>query len=169
LVTVDSTVAEKFVQLEPRGRLVSKFGKKAVAAWEETYLDGKGCDHFLQQPPPELAPGPEQPFFVDGIWYFPELLPGYDPVNDNLIFMDAANSRYLKQALDEISTYGCRYPRMVVIAQDAYLTPQVKKALYRFPVSDTILLPGIWSTGIPEMQLPFVMNLIGEALAASCL
>ena len=75
-------------------------------------------------------------------------------------------ARYVDNAIDEISTYGSRYPRMVLITQQAFLNGKTKEALYRYPVSSTIVLPETPSGPVPEMQLPFVLNIIGEELAA---
>jgi len=106
------------------------------------------------------------PFFADGIWYLPELQADYNALNDNLIVMDACWERYFDQALDEISTFGCRYPRMILMTQQSFLNGKAKDGLYRFPVSNTIILPETSSGPIPEMYLPFIMNIIGEEMAA---
>ena len=80
--------------------------------------------------------------------------------------MDAAWDRYLDKAIDEISTFGSRYPRMILITQQAFLNGKAKEALYRFPVSSSIVLPETPAGPVPEMHLPFVLNIIGEELAA---
>ncbi len=80
--------------------------------------------------------------------------------------MDAAWDRYLDKAIDEISTFGSRYPRMILITQQAFLKGKAKAALYRFPVSSTIVLPETPTGPVPEMHLPFVLNIIGKELYA---
>ena len=166
IATVDPRVDRKFVKLENRKEMVLKFGEKKVVLWENIYLAGKKIDEFIKAPPIDLPHEEKTPFFADDIWYLPELQTDYDTSNDNLILMDACWERYFDQALDEISTFGCRYPRMILMTQKAFLNKKSKDALYRFPLSDTIVLPETPSGPIPEMQLPFVMNIIGEELAA---
>ncbi|MBW2590759.1 MAG: hypothetical protein JRD71_08610 [Deltaproteobacteria bacterium] len=166
IVTVDPRVNSKFVKLDNRKEMVLKFGEKKVVFWENTYLAGKKIDEFIKAPPIDLPHEEKTPFFVDGIWYLPELQAEYDASNDNLIVMDACWERYFDHALDEISTFGCRYPRMILMTQQSFLNGKAKAALYRFPVSNTIILPETSSGPIPEMHLPFVMNIIGEELAA---
>ncbi|MBW2589602.1 MAG: SIS domain-containing protein [Deltaproteobacteria bacterium] len=166
IVTVDPRVNSKFVKLDNRKEMVLKFGEKRVVFWENIYLAGKKIDEFIKAPPIDLPREEKTPFFVDGIWYLPELQADYDASKDNLIVMDACWERYFDHALDEISTFGCRYPRMILMTQQSFLNGKAKDALYRFPVSNTIILPETSYGPIPEMHLPFVMNIIGEELAA---
>ncbi len=166
LVTVDSRVDAKFIKLEDRKEMLSKFGRKKVELWENSYLAGKTMDEFIKAPPADLCYEEKTPFFADGTWYLPELQPGYNTLNDNLIVMDAAWERHLDKAIDEISTFGSRYPRMILITQQAFLNEKAKEALYRFPVSSTILLPETPAGPAAEMHLPFVLNMIGEELSA---
>ena len=166
LVTVDSRFDAKFVKLEDRNEMLSKFGREKVVLWEKSYFAGKTMDEFINAPPVEPSYEEKTPFFADGAWYLPELLPGYNTLNDNLIVMDAAWDRYLDKAIDEISTFGSRYPRMILITQQAFLNGKAKAALYRFPVSSTIVLPETPTGPVPEMHLPFVLNIIGEELSA---
>jgi len=166
IVTVDPRVGSKFVKLDNRKEMVLKFGEKKVVFWENRYLAGKKIDEFIKAPPIDLPHEEKTPFFVDGIWYLPELQADYDASNDNLIVMDACWERYFDQALDEISTFGCRYPRMILMTQQSFLNGKAKDALYRFPVSNTIILPETPTGPVPEMHLPFVMNIIGEEMAA---
>ena len=86
--------------------------------------------------------------------------------DDNLIVLDATSNRYLPQALDEIATLGCRFPRMVLITQTAFLEPKICEQLYKFPVSSTIALPANGDGSIPDMHLPFVLNIVGEEFSA---
>ena len=166
IVTVDPRVDRKFVKLDNKKEMVLKFGDKKVVFWENRYLAGKKIDEFIKAPPIDMPHEEKTPFFVDGIWYLPELQADYDASNDNLIVMDACWERYIDQALDEISTFGCRYPRMILMTQQSFLNGKAKDALYRFPVSNTIILPETPSGPIPEMHLPFVMNIVGEELTA---
>ncbi|MBW2200152.1 MAG: hypothetical protein JRF71_04870 [Deltaproteobacteria bacterium] len=166
IVTVDSRVDRKFVKLDNRKEMVLKFGEKKVVLWENRYLAGRKIDEFMKAPPIDLPHEEKTPFFADYTWYLPELQADYDASNDNLIVMDACWERYFDHALDEISTFGCRFPRMILMTQQAFLNAEAKDALYRFPVSNTIILPKTSSGPIPEMHLPFVMNIIGEELAA---
>ena len=166
LVTVDSRVDAKFVKIEERSKMVSQFGPGKVALWENLYLTGKSTDAFISAPPADSFDKEKTPFFADGFWYFPELKPGYDTQGDNLIVMDASWNRYLDRAIDEISTYGSRYPRMILITQQAFLNGKANAALYRYPVSSTITLPRTPAGPVPDLHLPFALNLIGEELAA---
>ncbi len=166
LVTVDSRVDAKFVKLEDRNEMLSKFGREKVVLWEKSYLAGKTMNEFIKAPPVDLSYEEKSPFWTDGAWYLPELQPDYNTLNDNLIVMDAAWDRYLDKAIDEISTFGSRYPRMILITQQAFLNGKAKEALYRFPVSSTIVLPETPAGPVPEMHLPFVLNIIGEELSA---
>jgi hypothetical protein len=166
IVTVDSRVDRKFVRLEDRAQMASTYGEDRVSSWERRYLEGKRIDAFLKAPPVELFPAEKSPFFVDGAWYLPELRAGYDPANDNLIVMDACWEPYIDQALDEISAFGCRYPRMILMTQQSFLKGKTKDALYKFPVSNTIILPETPGGSVAKMHLPLIMNVIGEELAA---
>jgi len=166
IVTVDPRVNSKFVKLDNRKEMVLKFGEKKVVFLENRYLAGKKIDEFIKAPPVDMTHEEKTPFFADGIWYLPELQADYNASNDNLIVMDACWERYFEQALDEISTFGCRYPRMILMTQQSFLNGKAKDGLYRFPVSNTIILPETSSGPIQEMHLPFVMNIIGEELAA---
>jgi hypothetical protein len=166
LVTVDSKVDAKFVKLEDRNEMLLKFGREKVVLWEKNYLAGKEINEFIQAPPVKPSYEEKTPFFADGTWYLPELLPNYNTLNDNLIVIDAAWERYIDKAIDEISTFGSRYPRMILITQQAFLNGKAKEALYRFPVSSTIVLPQTPAGPVPEMHLPFVLNMIGEELSA---
>jgi hypothetical protein len=166
LVTVDSKVDAKFVKIEGRTEMLSKFGRQKVVLWEKTYLAEKTIDEFIEAPPADLLYEEKAPFFADGAWYLPELQPDYNTVNDNLIVMDAAWARHLDKTLDEMSTFGSRYSRLILITQQAFLNGKAKEALYRFPVSSTILLPETPTGPISEMHLPFVLNIIGEEFSA---
>jgi hypothetical protein len=166
LVTVDSRVDAKFVKLEDRPEMLSKFGRESVNEWEKKYLAGKTVEKFINAPPVDPSYEEKIPFFADDSWYLPELRPDYNTLNDNLIVIDAAWDRHLDKAIDEISTFGSRYPRMILITQQAFLNGKEKEALYRYPVSSTIALPDTPVGPVSEMLLPLVLNIIGEELAA---
>lgn len=166
LVTVDSRVDAKFVTLESRNEMLAKFGPEKIVLWEKSYLADRTIDEFIEAPPLEPFSVEKAPFFADGTWYLPELQRNYNTLNDNLIVMDATWDRYLDKAIDEISTFGSRHPRMILMTQQTFLTGKAKEALYRFPVSSTIVLPETPAGPVPEMHLPFVLNIIGEELAA---
>jgi glucosamine 6-phosphate synthetase-like amidotransferase/phosphosugar isomerase protein len=166
LVTVDSKLEEKFIKLDDRKTMVSVFGETQMDLLESKYLGGEKIDAFLKASRDDLPHEENTPFFTEGSWYIPELLPDYDTGRDNLLVMDATHPRYFDQALDEISTFGCRYPRMILITQQAFLDKKGKASLYRYPVCSTIILPTIAGEPIPEMHLSFVMNMIGTEMAA---
>jgi glucosamine 6-phosphate synthetase-like amidotransferase/phosphosugar isomerase protein len=171
LVTVDPKVDNKFVRLRDRDQMVSLYGEGQVSKWEYFYLGGKNIDIFLNQPPRDLSFRAETPFFAEGHWYFPELRFDYDAAQDNLIIIDATSSRCFSQALDELSNYGCRYARIVVISQEAFQHDPKKRALYKYPISHLLFLPSLEGRGekihISEFHLPFAMNLIGASMAAA--
>jgi hypothetical protein len=171
LVTVDHRVEEKFVKLRARNQMVSLYGEEQVSKWEYRYLKGKSTDIFLNQPPRDLSFRAETPFFAEGHWYFPELRTDYDTAQDNLVIVDATSDRYFSQALDELSNYGCRYARIIVISQEAFRDDPQKRALYRYPISRLLFVPSLVVRGekipISELHLPFAMNLMGVAMAAA--
>ncbi|MDZ7698538.1 MAG: hypothetical protein U5R49_16970 [Deltaproteobacteria bacterium] len=115
----------------------------------------------------------QTPFFGEGHWYFPELRDDYDATQDNLIILDATSERYFRQALDELAVYGCRYARLVVITQEVFASAGDKKErpLFQYPMSHLLKLPALkGSKGkvpIPDLHLPFVMNLVGMAMAGA--
>jgi len=103
LVTIDPRVAEKFVKMEARDKLVALFGADRIVDWEHRYLNNRDVDSFLKSPPTDLAGNETSAFYAGEAWYFPELDPTYDVSDDNLIVLDATSNRYLPQALDEIA------------------------------------------------------------------
>jgi glucosamine 6-phosphate synthetase-like amidotransferase/phosphosugar isomerase protein len=171
LVTVDPKVENKFVKLNATNQMVSLYGEEQVSKWEYLYLGGKSTDIFLNQPPRDLSFRAETPFFAEGSWYFPELRTDYDAAQDNLIIVDATSDRYFSQALDELSNYGCRYARIIVISQEAFRNDPEKRALYRYPISRLLFIPSLEGQGekisISDFHLPFAMNLMGMAMAAA--
>jgi len=170
LVTVDPQVEHKFVQLLPRNRMVATYGKKLVLAWEKQYLGGKGINRFLEAStlPSAHVPGP---FFAEGNWYLPVLRDDYNGVQDNLIIVDATSNRHFGRALDELATYGCRYARMIVIAQEAFRNGPGKDPFVHYPISHLIVLPSLNQEGgrvpVSGLILPFALNLLATAMAAA--
>lgn len=169
LVTVDPRVRSKFVRLQARSKLVSNYGEEEIRRWENRFLGGENIDIFLNRYDADFGPRVEKPFFAEGNWYFPVLRKNYDTLYDNLIFVDATSRRRLSQALDELSTYGCRYGRMIVISQRAFLDLPEIKALYKYPISHLLLLPALPgeenNLPVSGLLLPFAMNLAAAAAA----
>jgi hypothetical protein len=169
LVTVDPRVEQKFVKLEPRDNMTARYGKSKVLEWEETFLDGKPVDAFLSQHMPSAPRDWRQPFLSEESWYLPVLHPAYQTVEDNLIIMDTTSNLYFHQAVDELATFGCRYPRMVVLSQATSVTGLRAAGVFRFPISNLILLPGIpyqyKRHPISEFHLPHCLNLVALAMA----
>jgi len=164
LVTVDPRVEDKFVELIERHEMVSIYGENQVEEWEQTYLDGNSIDDFLLSPPIDPSDRLKTSFFAEGSWYLPVLRPDYDTANDNLIIMDATHERYFDHAIDEMSTFGCRHARIIVITQEAFQNSPEKKALYKYPIANLILIPCLMrekdNLPIPDFLLPFAMNLL---------
>ena len=164
LVTVDGRVETKFVRIRERACMVSEYGDTRVTAWEERYMKGESVDNFLKRSHESLSQAP-CPFFAEENWYLPVLQEGYDAIQDNLIIMDAARSRHFAHTLDELSVYGCRYARIIVISQEAF---QRAGALRHYPISHLLLLPSLpGNLPIPEFLLPFAMNLLATGMAAA--
>ncbi|MCF8037883.1 MAG: SIS domain-containing protein [Desulfohalobiaceae bacterium] len=170
VVTVDDRVENKFVCLEKRSFLVSDYGEQTVKAWEEKYLQGRDVDRFLQEPTLPEEQEIVSPFFARGSWYLPELSKDYDPGNDNLIVLDAGSERFLGQALDELSAFGCRYPRLAIISQESFLEKGSLASIRHLPVSHLLLLPDpVPEKGgepISDFLLPFAISSLGVAMAA---
>ena len=170
LVTVDPQVERKFVQLLPRNHMAATYGKKQISTWEKRYLDGKTLDRFLEggHRPATRGPGP---FFAEGNWYLPVLRDDYTGVEDNLIIVDATSNRHLGRALDELATYGCRYARLIVISQEAFLNGPAKNPFVHYPISHLIVLPSLNQEGgkvpLSGLVLPFALNLLAAAMASA--
>ncbi len=169
LATVDDQIERKFVRLSHRDAMASAYGEETVSGWESRYLSGEGMDAFLKRSPEKIEDRMASPFYAEGEWYLPALRPDYDASQDNLILMDVSSERHIDQALDELSTFGCRHARMVVISQAAF----EKKALFKYPVSRFIFLPGLsrargaGPAPISDLQLPFALGLTGMGMAAA--
>lgn len=171
LVTVDPRVEHKFIKLESRDIMSSRYGTSRVLEWEKTYLDGNHIDAFLNQRMMSLHKDPQRPFFAEESWYLPILQPDYQTMEDNLIILDTTSSMYFHQAVDELATFGCRYPRMIVLSQAAFESALKEADIFKFPISDVILLPGIPSgqkvLSVSGLQLPYCLNLVVMAMASA--
>lgn len=170
VVTVDPSPQRKFVAVSSRKELSDHFGLERVEGWEKRYLRSRSIDEFCASPGLSTRLDAVGPFSASGRWYLPVLRPDYDPVEDNLIFLDATRQRYLDRALDELSLYGCRFARVVLICQQAFVSLPSFAELYHYPVSQALVLPALsmqeGSQPIPEILLPFAMSLTGMAVAA---
>ena len=170
LVTVDAQVEEKYVKLRPKEQMVQRYGKKQVVTWEKVYLQEKDMDDFLAQPPQELPLSAQRPFFARGSWFLPVIREAYRTEKDNLIILDLTNERHFARALDELSTFGCRFARLAVISQEAYQKNGKLKGIYKYPLSNVFLLPALQTDDqcipVSELILPLVMNILGMLLAA---
>jgi hypothetical protein len=165
-------VAVKFVKIENRNQMILNFGKDESLQWERIFMGGTKIDDFLGRPPDNQSTGINRPFFADGSWYLPVLRKDYDSSQDNLIIIDATSERYFARAIDELATYGCRYARMIVLSQEAYRNDPEKKVLFQYPISHLIELPTLRAKHdeimpISDFLLPFSMNLLGVAMAAT--
>jgi glucosamine 6-phosphate synthetase-like amidotransferase/phosphosugar isomerase protein len=172
LVTIDPQVGEKYVRLASRNIMVPIYGEERVDEWEKRFLNSRSTDVFLNQSPNYLFYHSETPFFAEGDWYFPVLRQDYETSEDNLVILDATSKRYLAQAQDEMSTFGARYARMIVISQEAFFGPDQKISLFKYPISHMLLLPPFFkhnetTVPIPDLILPIAMSMISMALTGA--
>jgi hypothetical protein len=140
-----------------------------VAEWEKTYLNGENVDTFLNRNTMTTPGDWRQPFYSEENWYLPILQPDYRTAEDNLIIMDTSSKMYFHQATDEFATFGCRYPRMITLSQEAFVDDLRDAAMFRFPISNLILLPGVEHGDevlpVSEFQLPYCNHLVAMAMA----
>ena len=151
---------------------MSSYGEKL-----ECYLpDGDSCLSSLNLDRKSTTsigvdPGPNTPFLVQEKWYLPVLRPDYDATQDNLIVIDASSRRDFYQVMDALGVYGCRYARLLLVFQEAFESAPQTKGLYRYPIGHILSLPALDKNGahlpIPELLLPFAMNLLAAAMASS--
>jgi hypothetical protein len=171
LVTVDPKVARKFVKLEPRKDMLAQYGERQVALWEDQFLQGQDVDQFTAKPALHDHHNWHSPFFAGDDWYLPVLHPTYKTDEDNLIIIDATSERFLPQAMDELATFGCRHPRMIVITQEPFLASISQTVGGKFPIADMVVIPGVkgHEAQIPlsEFHLPLAMNLVAMAMAST--
>ncbi len=165
LVTVDNRVQDKFVPLTVREEMLDVFGQEQVQKWEKDYFDGQLIEQVWSDSGSGVKTAPVSAFFAQGQWFLPELKPGYDCRQDNLIFIDACSARAFGQALDELATFGCRFARMTVISQAAFVRQGKLAGFNPHPISHLLLLPDL---GAPVSQylLPFAHTLLSTAMAA---
>ena len=172
LVTVDNRVASKYVLLETRGRMHEIYGVDVVEKWEHKYLQGMSVDQFLSVLPGDMSERVDKPFFSEGEWYLPRLRPDYEVFQDNLIILDATNELYLDQAIDDLTVFGCRQARMIVLTQEAFHNMPEKRALHKFPLSGMISLSAMKGNKQPipfsDYHMPFALTLLGAAMAGAC-
>ena len=109
------------------------------------------------------------PFYIDDQWYLPVLRPGYDTGQDCLVIVDATSEAHFDAALDELSTFGSRYARLIVLAQKGFAGDDRMANLKKYPLSHILLVagppeeegrPGV----ISDFLLPVVVNLVGTAM-----
>ncbi|MFW5818232.1 MAG: hypothetical protein ACOCVE_00180, partial [Desulfovermiculus sp.] len=98
-------------------------------------------------------------------WFVPELKPGYDCRQDNLILIDACSERAYGQALDELATFGCRFARMTVLSQAAFARQGRLAGMNAHPLSHLLLLPDLGAP-VSDYLLPFAHTLLSTAMAA---
>ncbi len=165
LVTVDNRVADKFVALESRADLAAIYGEKRVRSWEKKYFHGGSLDNVFGRNAKPPEPAPVAPFYAQRQWYLPELKAGYDCGQDNPVIIDAASEQSFGQALDELSTFGCRFARMTVISQGAFSAGNRLAAFHPHPISHLLLLPDLGEP-FSDCLLPFLQTLIAAAMAA---
>ncbi len=166
IVTIDGVVDQKYVAMERREDMITRYGEPEVARWEVEFLAGDTVDSFLAHPPDGPLPRPRAPFYSVNRWYLPVLQPGYDARRDNLIVLDMTAARSLPFMLDELSLVGSRAPRLVIITQEARIKEVGAKTLFSFPISDLLILPSRQGMPIADLHLPLVLNAVGAALAA---
>ena len=169
LVTVDSDVAAKYIALESKAEMVDQYGADHVSTWEKKYLQGKDVDLFLKTESSTGGHLVNSPFFSEGSWYLPLLRSNYDASQDNLIILNAANEFYFNQAIDDLTVFGCRHARMVVISQEYFINKPEKKALGMFPFSGMLFIPSLQGDDRPvplsDCHLPFAEGLIATVMS----
>lgn len=169
LVMVDPLVEEKYVKLDHRHIMDKIYSEQDITAWENQYLGGADVDDFLQEFSMPFHPDSVLPFMVDDQWYLPVLKPGYDTDQDCLVIIDATSEKYFDSALDELSTFGSRYARLVIITQKGFTTDARLATLKKYPLSNIILVPGITdpdgnSQVLSDYILPVVISIIGSTM-----
>jgi hypothetical protein len=162
---VDNRVQDKFVPLAGRDDMLAAYGRMQVQEWARKYFSDQGVDQERGELGAVVKNAPVSAFFAQGQWFLPELKPGYDCRQDNLVIIDACSEGAFGQALDELATFGCRFARMTVISQAAFARQGKLDGLYPHPISHVLLLPDL---GAPVSQylLPFAHTLLSTAMAA---
>lgn len=169
LVLVDPDFDAKYVRLDTREKMCSAFSEAVVKNWEERYLGGTDVDHFSTAYAMTLQLDTAPPFIIDDQWYLPVLRQDYDADLDCLVIIDATSETRFDAALDELSTFGSRYARIVVITQRRFAQDTRLSNIKKFPVSHILILPNMTdASGDPvafsDFLLPVVLNIIGSAM-----
>ncbi len=169
LVMVDPLVNEKYIKLEPRNLMEACYSQKDICAWENRYLGGESVDVFLQKPSMPFQTDSVLPFIFEDKWYLPVLKQDFNKDRDCLVIIDATSETYFDSALDELATFGSRYARLVIIAQEGFSADAKLSTLKKYPLSHIVLVPGIKVQGtqievMSDYILPVIINIIGSAL-----
>ncbi|QTA80921.1 Sugar isomerase domain-containing protein [Desulfonema limicola] len=170
LAAVDNNVKAKYICLTDRNKMILQYGEKKVTRWEHYYLGSLTIDQFLKGKPvpQDISHAVPKPFFAQGDWYIPALQPDYNTAEDNLIILDASRNHYLGHALDELSTLGCRYARIILITQKAFAYMPDKKAVFTHPFSHLIRIPSPViekeAVLVSGFIIPFLMDILNIAV-----
>jgi hypothetical protein len=176
IATVDDRVLHKYVQIEPYRDMIQKYPEDRIHKWQKKYMNNEKPEDYLKRLNAGEGPGEEAEtaFFAQGSWNLPVLKTDYDTTSDNLIFINLADKRHLDQALDDLSIFGCRYARMIVISQEAY-SPETRRSINQYPISHLVEIPALIDERTSEkikishFFQPFIMSLIGIAFSAALL
>ncbi|MFO7876606.1 MAG: SIS domain-containing protein [Desulfovermiculus sp.] len=165
LVTVDNRVQEKFVVVTGREEMLAVYGQDQVQRWERKYFNSHLTQQIWTESGNVVKTAPVSAFFAQGQWFVPELKPGYDCRQDNMILIDACSERAYGQALDELATFGCRFARMTVLSQAAFARQGRLAGMNAHPISHLLLLPDLGAP-VSDYLLPFAHTLLSTAMAA---
>jgi hypothetical protein len=148
--------------------MILEYGQDPVTDWENRFLAGTRVDDFMASLPGGRPQGPETPFLAQGDWFFPVLKPGVIPRGDNLVLLDATRETFFDDAMDDLSLFGCRYARMIVLTQEAFTRTPGQRSLTKYPL-DLIKLPSFTgvdpSIPLSDIHLPFVLDGVTAAMA----
>ncbi|MFH1154907.1 MAG: SIS domain-containing protein [Pseudomonadota bacterium] len=168
LVTVDNSLKARYVLIRERDAMILEYGRDTVTDWENRFLAGTRVDDFMASLPSGSPQGPGTPFLAQGDWFFPVLKPGIIPREDNLVLLDATRETFFDDAMDDLSLFGCRYARMIVLTQEAFTRMPGQRSLTKYPL-DLIKLPSFTgvdpSIPLSDIHLPFVLDGVTAAMA----
>ena len=169
LVLVDPDFEAKYIRLEAREKMCTAYSEETVKEWEDRFLGGTDVDEFSTGYSMTLQPDTAPPFIIDDQWYLPVLRRDYDADRDCLVLIDATSETRFDAALDELTTFGSRYARIVVITQRQFAQDTRLSNIKKFPVSQILILPNMTNNeGDPvafsDFILPVVMNMVGSAM-----
>lgn len=169
LVTIDSDVTSKYIRLASRSDMVGRYGRHRVTQWEKKYLTGMSVDAFLDNGDKQGDNIVNTPFFCQGDWFLPLLKDDFNPAGDNLVILDASNDIFFEPAIDDLTIFGSRQARMILISQETFINTPEKKALKKYPLSGMILIPSMAGEDRPvplsHCHILFATALIGTAVA----